>query len=372
MTEKHNREVEIQVTAPNGVTWTRRPRATSTGAELLQALADLPGLYSDVSRQWNWREEGRRDQEHDRIWQIIREWDNGAPDREYTEEEAEALGQAELDKVDKRLAEDRKRRADLVAQSYDKDREHLRLNLLRTEAGTAFFTHVLAAPASPDQREDAERRIADRQAAADDLRHQLGDPEQIIDRHGYLPSERREMNLRSHMDCWRHPALCEWAKNDRRRFSALLAMPIPAPASMCSECEAPAKWHEYDLSLRLFHPPPPPGSTAEHLARLLPGWWERCPASTAYNIEHKWGGKHALPDFGYEQWRAMLPPMLRTIFTPARPKPKRKRQPTAKPLAVIPPGPISEVMAKLAEAQAKYPTAQVRRGRSDNWELWPP
>ena len=67
----------------------------------------------------------------------------------------------------------------------------------------------------------------------------------------------------------------------------------------------------------------------------------------------------------------MLPPMLRTIFTPAEPKPKRKQQPKPKPLAVIAPGPIGDVMAQLAGAQAKHPTAQLHRSATGNWELWP-
>lgn len=244
------------------------------------------------------------------------------------------------------------------------------MRLLRAESDVAFFAHVLKAPASSAQREDAERRIEDRRAAADELRHQLDDPDQVIDGGGYLPAERRGMNLRSHMDDWRHPILRGWAKTDRRRFQALLAMPMPDPAAMCSECQAPAEWHDYDLSLRLFQPQPPPGSTAEDLARLLPGWWERCPACTAYNIEHKWGGKFALPDFDSDQWLAMLPPMLRTIFGPA--PAKRTRKPKPKPLAVIAAGSINEVMMQLAQAQAKHPDAQVRRGNGNSWELWAP
>lgn len=358
----------VQVTAPNGVTWTRRQGGRSTGSELLQALEELARM-GDVSRQWNWWQEGRRDQEHDRLWRILGEWDNGVP--EVTEEEAEAFAQAEMDKADERLEADRRRRADLMARSYDEEREHLRLRLLRTESDAAFFAHVLAAPASPAQQEAAERRAADRREAADELRRQLGDPEQVIDRGGFWPAERRDMNLRSHMDCWRHPVLREWARTDRRRFNALLKMPMPDRSAMCSECQAPVEWHEYNLSLRLFQQPPGRGSTAEKVARLLPGWWERCPACTAYNIEHRWGGEHALPDFGYEQWRAMLPPMLRTIFTPAEPKPRRKQQPKPRPLAVITPGSITEVMTQLAEAQVEYPTAQLHRGETCNWELWP-
>jgi hypothetical protein len=32
----------------------------------------------------------------------------------------------------------------------------------------------------------------------------------------------------------------------------LLAMPSPRAADMCSECQAPAGWHTYALSLRLW------------------------------------------------------------------------------------------------------------------------
>jgi hypothetical protein len=103
------------------------------------------------------------------------------------------------------------------------------------------------------------------------LRRQLGDPEQVIDHSGYLSAERRSMNLQSHMDYWRHRRLREWAKTDRRRFNDLLAMPMPDPAAMCTECQAPAEWHDYDLSLQMFQAPPPSGSDDEALARLLPG-----------------------------------------------------------------------------------------------------
>lgn len=37
--------VEAQVTAPNGVVWTRQPGGTSIGPQLLQALAGLRGIY---------------------------------------------------------------------------------------------------------------------------------------------------------------------------------------------------------------------------------------------------------------------------------------------------------------------------------------
>jgi hypothetical protein len=330
---------------------------------------DISRFYGDPAQRWNWWEEGRRDLEHDQLWSVLNEWDNGAP--EGTAEESDAFAQAALDNVDHKLEQERRRRAQLVIDSYDEDREAVRLRLLRAMSDAAFFGHVLAAPASSSQRDDAERRLIDSRTTIDTLHRELGDPDQVIDRHGYLPAERRERNLSSHIDFWRHPRLREWSKSDRRRFIALLKMPMPDSVAMCSECEAPFEWHEYDLSLRLFHPRPPAGSQAETISRLMPGWWERCPASTAYQIGHRWGGKFALPNFDGEQWISMHPPLLRTIFAPTERRPSATPKLKAKPLAVISPGPIDEVMARLAAAQAEHPNAQLRRGSGDTWELWP-
>jgi hypothetical protein len=368
MAENRGQSSAIQVTASNGVTWTRHPDGSSTRQQLLNALDGIRGIYGDVARRWNWWEEGRRELEHDRHWRVLREWDNGAP--QTTPEEAEAVAQTQLDDIDHRLEQDRLRRADLVADSYDEDRAATRLRLLRAESDAAFFGHVLDAPASPAQRDDAERRLSESRTAVDALRRELSDPDQVLDQHGYLPAERRERNPSSHTAFWRHPRLREWSTRDRRRFTALLKMPVPDPAAMYSECEAPAEWHDYDLSLRLFHPPPPTGSQAETISRLMPGWWERWPASTAYQIGHRWGGSSALPDFDGRQWISMLPPLLRALFAPATPKPRTKQR-VPKPLTVISPGPIGEVMARLAAAQAEHPDAEIRKGNGGTWELWP-
>lgn len=365
-------DAPVRITAPNGVVWTRKADGTSTGPELLQTLENMIAFHKPW-HQWNWWQEDREKQEHARMWRVLEQWDNGADleSRQDTEKDSDAAAQAYLDKLDKQHEEKQQRRAEQAATSYDKDREEARLRLLRVEADAAFFAHVLEAPANDAQREAAERRMASSHQTADDLRQQVGDPEQVIDDRGYLPAERREMHLSEHLRYWRHPCLREWEKKERRRFTALLKMPAPDASAMCSECQAPTEWHGYDLSLTLFRQPPPAGSQAEGLARLMPGWWERCVACTGYAIGHVWGGSHALPDFDGDQWQAMLPPLLRALFAPDPPKPKRKPQPKPQPLAVIAPGPISEVMTQLTEAQTKYPTAEVKRGKSGNWELWP-
>lgn len=129
----------------------------------------------------------------------------------------------------------------------------------------------------------------------------------------------------------------------------------------------------YGFSLCLFRGQPEPGSIAERVARIMPLWWTRCSASTSYFIGHKFGGSQRLPDFEVDQWCGLLPPSLQQIFGLAdmKPTPRREDPPAPKPLAVIKPGPIADVMGQLAEAQQAHPDAEVRRGKRGTWELWP-
>jgi hypothetical protein len=358
----------VAVVAPNGVTWTRAAGGRSSPADLLRELTELG--KDRVEREWDWWQEGRAEQEQARRHAVLGEWDNGAA-RAKTQQEHDASVAAMVANWDRRREIDKQQRADRAAKLYSKERERVRLDLMRAQADAAFFAHVLDEPASKEQQHAAELRLAERQATAQQLRNDLGDPDDVVDRHGFLPAERRTWSLSSHMTLWRHPMLRELNRTkQRRRFARLLAMRPPAPSDMCSECEAPSLWHEYALSLCLFRPDPPAGSTAEKLANLMPGWWQRCSVSTAYQLEHQWGGKLALPDFTGEQWRAMLPALLREIFAPKPPK-ARKACARREPLAVIPAGTIDSVLARLTDAKAKFPDADVRSGSRGGWELWP-
>jgi hypothetical protein len=358
----------LEVRAPNGVVWTRVPDGRSSPSDLLAQLVEL--RKGHVEREWDWWQDDRREQEHDRQWAVLIEWDNGAPPSP-DGQDPDAVAQAYLDEVDLSMEVERRKRADLAVEHYDEARETMRLVMMRAEADVAFFAHVLDRPASPAQRDKAEHNMVEQRTEAQELREKLGNPEEVIDRNGFYPAERRTMNLGSHMTFWRHPALRELHNSKQRnRFTKLLAMRPVEPAAMCSECEAPSQWHEYALWLCLFRPAPEPGSTAEKIATLMPGWWQRCPACTGYQIAHQWGGQFALPDFDGQQWAAMLPPTLKAVFAPGSAKP---RQPVVrpKPLAVITAGNIDDVTARLAEAKTRFPGAQVRSGPRGTWEVWP-
>jgi hypothetical protein len=357
----------IQVEAPSGVVWTRCSGGRTTPSDLLRELEKLgKGI---VEQEWDWWQEGRRDREHKRQMEVLREWENGAV--ESTEDvDAKASAKAYMEDFDRRCEAKRQQREALVAERYDQQREGLRRTMLRAEADAAFFGHVLKQPASSAQAEKAEQHRNKHLAAVAQMRETLGDPEDVIDRHGFYPADRRRMNLSSHMNFWRHRALRELhSGKQRKRFNVLLAMRPPEPDTMCSECEAPSMWHEFDISLCLFKGAPKPGSTAERIAALMPGWWERCAACTAYQIHHQWG-HDALPDFDGSQWAAMLPPVLNEVFAPSPPKP-RTSVVRPKPLAVISAGSVDEVFAQLAQARGRFPGATVRAGARGTWELWP-
>jgi hypothetical protein len=60
------------------------------------------------------------------------------------------------------------------------------------------------------------------------------------------------------------------------------------------------------------------------------------------------------------------------IAAAVKDKPAEPPPPKPEPLAVIASGlPIAEVMRRLANVQARYPNAHVRRGNRNRWEIWP-
>jgi hypothetical protein len=305
---------EVIVTAANGVRWRRLPGSTRSAEEFLAVLAGLGG--DRIAREWSLWREGEPRREEDRRHEVLLQWEHADPPP------GPCLTAGELEaRFEARWAETQRQR-EARAADYDHDRAMARLNLLSAQADAGFMGHVLANPANGAQRDTATQFLALAEQEIKALETQVGDPDAIPDEHGDLPATRRGYNLDSHMRLFRHELLREWSKGQRPRFRQLLAMPVPQPADMCPECQAPADWHTYAVSLRLFQPKLEPGSQAETIARLMPGWRERCTVSTSIQIRQQWG--QGLPDFDSAQWQAMLTPLLRAIFSPAPPRLREK------------------------------------------------
>jgi hypothetical protein len=255
---------DLLVTAPNGVAWRRRPGGTTSAAEFLGALEALAGSLSRVGREWNWWQEGRPQQERDQVMKVVLEWDHAEPPPGgyLTTEEMTA-------KLDTAQALREQQRQERAAR-YDKDLAAVRLGMLQADATAGFMRNVLAAPASPQQQATAAEMLARSTAEAAALREQVGDPDAVTDQRGDLPPARREQHLREHMTFFRHVMLREWSTGQKQRFRQLLAMPPPAAADMCAECQAPAAWHSYAVSLRLWPGRPEPGSAAARIAASCP------------------------------------------------------------------------------------------------------
>ncbi|MDQ3689547.1 MAG: hypothetical protein M3406_05840 [Chloroflexota bacterium] len=205
---------------------------------------------------------------------------------------------------------------------------------------------------------ELERKVERLRAEVDRLTPIVGDPEDVVDEHGWLPRDRREQTWWSYRldregkvrDLKRRLPELEAAlkttsdrgeRRDRRARLAeatrdldrLIAEGPFTAADMCSECATPMAHHGWVW---------PPG----HPCPAWPGWAARM-----------------------REVRQMLESFARSRETggvpPAEPKPQ--------PLAVVPSGlPIADVVAKLTELQEQFPGAEVRRGRANRWELWNP
>jgi hypothetical protein len=133
--------------------------------------------------------------------------------------------------------------------------------MMQNQADAGFMRHVLTHPATAAQRAKAEEKLAKHEHEAARLAAQVGDSDEVADRHVDLPPDRRTWHL-SGLMTFRHRLLRELNEpRQRQRLRTILAMPAPDAADMCSECEAPALWHTWDVSLCLYRGKPSPNRT---------------------------------------------------------------------------------------------------------------
>ncbi|QFG23725.1 hypothetical protein [Actinomadura sp. WMMB 499] len=354
----------------DGMLWKPKPGATATAEEFTAARTSFREINRDG--RWNpWVLDERR-AELDEAMAIMDQWTRAEPGhRRLTMKQMEARWEREDRRLEReRAAADKQREA--RKKHYDPERAQARLSLLEDQS---FFEHLQTelvafrdGSRSPGmesikrQKEMAEleTKIESAQKSVKRLEAEVGDPEEVIDENGWLPSERRDdlllqykydrefavRDLRKQLaelqsaykaskDRKERSDLRSKISISQRKIDDLLAVPELAAEQMCSECATPMFKHGWVT-------PPYDGPCP-----AWPGW--------AKQIQR---AREILRTAAEANKRDKKPPV------PPPPKPE--------PLAIIPSGlPIAEITARLTELQKQFPDAEVRRGRANRWELWP-
>ena len=357
-----------EVIEVDGMLWKPKPQATSTGEEFRRARSLILEIHRDAS--WNpWVKEDRA-QEYEQATVVFDQWTRAEPDfRQWTSEELDAWMAARDAEFRARNAERDLQRAARVAL-YDAGREQARLALLEQQAILGHYSQELddlrerrPSPAMPEQRRgqqiaELEQSVGAVRTEVVRLQEAVGDVETVVDKRGWLPHERRELarTLFSARRCSEVRQLRERVREQRarpkatrsraertpirdalnrdsRRLEFLIAIPRLEAADMCSECVSPARWHGYVTT----------GANPD--AGPCPAW---------------------------PRWAQRIRKVREMIAVAVKEKPAEPPPPKPEPLAVIASGlPIAEVMCQLADIQARYPNARVRRGNRNRWEIWP-
>lgn len=360
-------ENEELVHEHEGLLWKPVERCTSTFEEFVAAQERWMEIFHET--RWNpWRKDTLRP-EADRARDVMHEWTRAEPDHRMMTEEEIASWMAEMDReFEARHAADEARWVQ-DRDRYSPEQEKARYALLEREAIRSQLARDLEGyrfgAQSPGVQADIRaKKITELEADTEHNEHEIlklsaivGDPEDVVDADGRLPSDRRPLHLVGY-DVHRrfevedlHTSIAAQrekivAAHDRkaktgleaslwrmeRRLKALLAVPRLTAEEMCSDCETPAYQHTSGGAIYESRPCP---------------WWPM----HAARMEHVWE-------------------LLRSVAErdkPAEPQPAKRA-----PLATLPGTlPIAEVIERLKELQAEHPTAIVKRGRANRWELWP-
>ena len=353
----------------DGMLWKPRAGSTASATEFATARATVIDIHRDA--RWNpWVEQDRAE-ELEQAMATFEQWTRAEPGhRVKTEAEVEAM-LAEWDASWKAESKARDDAREARKAQYDEERESARLRLLEVDAHRYIATlerdQLVSrerAPAMDETRRakaiaEEESRIERATTLTAELRDVVGDPETVVDRHGWLPSERRELSLsgfsfrrRREVERLREAVavlpgtlketkgrepraeLREQLRRAERELNVWLAVERLEPQDMCSECELPLDWHlRNGYSLGEFTGP----------CSAWPSWRARVLKA-----------------------REMIMSFAAAKETPAPPSTKPQ------PIAVLKSGsPIEEVIAKLTQLSAEHPGAEVRRGNANRWEIWP-
>jgi hypothetical protein len=359
--------VKEQVIEHDGMLWRPKPGATTTAQEFIDARTTIIAIHKDSV--WNpWVRDDRAD-ELEHAQRQFGEWTRAEPDFKPMTLAQWKARERRLDAQSKKQHKENERARAARRAYYDPAREADRLALLELENGQrrcqrehdGLVDRTLF-PAMDDNRRAAKvaecsAQLLQYQAEVAKLRDRVGDPETVIDEHGWLPHERRQLahtmfsirrqnevkDLRDKVRDLTGTLAATEGREPRahvrdelakasRRLELWLAVPPVAEQEMCSECCSLSEWHESG-TLGDLHGPCP----------AWPRWSARLQMA-----------REMLLSFGNHE------------------KPEQSPPPPPQPIATLKSGlPIGDVIARLTELQVQYPDAEVRRGRANRWEIWP-
>jgi hypothetical protein len=343
-------EVVIEV---DGMLWKPRPGATASAEQFVAARTLFIELNNDA--RWNPWVRDERATDIDAAVEVMGQWQRAEPGHRHL-----SLKQWEA----------REARRERDKERYDEGRSRARLRLIEAQSTVDHVLTELAGfrggtrfPAmDPKRREseiqDLEQKVERLRVEVEYLSPIVGDPEDVVDENGWLPRDRREQTWWSY-------------RFDRERRVRALKQQLPeletalnATTDRAERRDRRAKVAEASRDLeRLISQGP---FTAE----------EMCSECATPMAHHGWVWPPGHPCPAWPGWAARLNEVRKMLETFAMRSDAETTQPTKpkpQPLAVVPSGlRIAEVVAKLTELQAKFPDAEVRRGRANRWELWAP
>lgn len=351
----------------DGMLW--KPRSLTASAEEFIAARTLFAELNKDAR-WNPWIRDERKPDIDRAIEIMSQWQRAERGhRHLTLKQWEAQQtQCERQQEQQRAEDDVRRGRD--QGRYDADRAVARLHLIEVQsrldyevAELAGFREGMKFPAmDPTRRveaiEELRKKVDRLRAEVEHLEPIVGDPEDVVDEHGWLPRDRREHTW------WTY-------RLDRERKVRDLKQQVPKLEAALKATIDPAERREHRDRL---------GEETRRLKQLIAeGPYtvdEMCSECATPMAHHGWTWPPRSPCPAWPEWAARIRE-ARQILERFEKRPDEAAPPPSKvksqPLAVVPSGlPIADVVAKLTELQQQYPNAEVRRGRANRWELWGP
>lgn len=348
--------------------WKPRRAATASAEEFIAARTLFIELNQDAV--WNPWIRDERETEVDEAAQIMSQWKRAEPGHRYLSLRQWGARQArrERQREQQRVKDEARRERDKAR--YDEPRSTARLRLIEVQSSLDHGLAELAGwrngtkfPAMDPKRrladtEELEQKVERLRAEIEPLTAIVGDPEDVVDEHGWLPRDRREHTW------WAYRLDREQRVRDLKQQMPELEAALKATTERAERREQRAKLAEATRDLAHLRTQGP--FTVE----------EMCSECATPMAHHGWVWPPGHPCPAWPGWAARMREVRQTLETFAKgrqaeavPTPKPKLQ----PLAVVASGlPIADVVAKLSELQQQFPNAEVRRGRASRWELWAP